>query len=149
MKKVLTLVILINLFLSNTLFAEIGCRIGNYILTSPRGDTFNNGDGIIPIYYYSPGSLNTINKRNWDQDPQCGIMRNIADAYPAVPGTTANPPSKCSPSNNYGDNGKLVYYKPADNSCSPTNVPLDTYTDLLLIASAVVASLFISRKLIT
>lgn len=144
--KFLKLLFILVVFFSLSASADVGCRIGNYILTTPTGGTFANGLTSSPIYVHSPGSANTINKRNWDQDPQCGIMRNIADSYPLVSGGSNNPNSDCSPSNNYGDIGKLVNYNPADNSCVPTNVPLDDYIWVLLLALAGAGFLFLNKR---
>jgi hypothetical protein len=142
LKLLFTLVILFNLNAS----AEVGCRIGNYILTDPTGSNYNNGGSQSPIYAFSPGTENTINKRNWSEDPQCGILRNIADNYPIVSGGSGNPNSNCSPSNNHGDIGKLVNYNPADNNCVPANVPLDDYIWVLLLAFAGAGFIFLNKR---
>ena len=138
--------IFIALFIPQIVSATIGCRIGNYILTTPTGGFFMNGNSKAPIYNYSPGSANTINKRNWNEDPQCGILRSVADKYSIASGGSSNPNSSCSPSNNYGDIGKLVYYNPADNSCKPTNVPLDDYAWVLLIALSGAGFMFLKNR---
>ena len=133
------------LLLSNTTFAQIGCRIGNHILTSPTGATYQNGSDRVPIYSYSPGSSNTIFKRNWDRDPQCGILRNVADSYPNANGTAQNPNAKCSPSNYNPDIGQLVVYRASDNSCV-VSVPVDDYLYVLIIAVSLVGYFAISFR---
>jgi hypothetical protein len=144
--KFLKLLFVLVVFFNLGVAAHVGCRIGNYILTDPTGGNYNNGGTNSPIYSFSPGSANTINKRNWSEDPQCGILRNVADSYPLAPGGSNNPNSSCSPSNNYGDIGKLVYYNPADNNCAPANVPLDDYIWVLLLAFAGAGFIFLNKR---
>lgn len=144
--KFLRLLFVLPLFLSQTASAQVGCRIGNYILTDPTGGTHMNGNVPSPIYAYSPGSANTIYIRNWDQDPNCGILRNVSNRYPRVSGGSGNPSGDCSPSNNYGDIGQLVNYNPADNSCVPTNVPLDDYIWVLILAIAGFGFLLLNKQ---
>ena len=144
--KLLKLLFILLVFFNLSASAEVGCRIGNYILTDPTGGNYNNGGTQSPIYTFSPGSANTINKRNWAEDPQCGILRNVADGYPLVSGGANNPNSNCSPSNNYGDIGKLVNYNPADNNCAPANVPLDDYIWVLLVALSAAGFLFLNKR---
>ena len=144
--KLLKLLFILGVFFNLSASAEVGCRIGNYILTDPTGGIHMNGMTQSPIYNFSPGSSNTINKRNWSEDPQCGILRNIADGYPLVSGGSNNPNGNCSPSNNYGDIGKLVNYNPADNNCAPENVPLDDYIWVLLLAFAGAGFIFLNKR---
>lgn len=144
--KFLKLLFILFVSLNFSASAHVGCRIGNYILTDPTGASYNNGGTQSPIYAFSPGSANTINKRNWAQDPQCGILRNVADGYSLVSGGSNNPASNCSPSNNHGDIGKLVSYNPADNNCAPENVPLDDYIWVLLLVLAGTGYLFLNKK---
>jgi hypothetical protein len=98
--KFLRLLFILGVFFNLSASAEVGCRIGNYILTDPTGGIHMNGMTQSPIYSFSLGSSNTINKKNWSEGPQCGILRNIADGYPLVSGGSNNPNSNCSPSNN-------------------------------------------------
>lgn len=144
--KFFKLLFILGLFIPQIVSADIGCRIGNYILTTPTGGVFDNGGTPSPIYIYSPGNANTIYKRNWSEDPQCGILRGIADGYPRVAGGSNNPAGNCSPSNNYGDIGKLVNYNPADNSCMPVNVPLDDYVWVLLLTLAGAGFIFLNKR---
>lgn len=144
--KFLNLLFILGLLFNLSASADVGCRIGNYILTDPTGFNYNNGGTASPIYTFNPGNANTINKRNWAEDPQCGILRNVADNYSLVSGGSGNPKSNCSPSNNYGDIGKLVNYNPADNNCAPENVPLDDYIWVLLLAFAGAGFLFLNRR---
>ena len=67
--KFFKLLFILALFFSQNAFANVGCRIGNYILTTPTGATYMNGNTPSPIYIFSPGSSNTINLRNWNEDP--------------------------------------------------------------------------------
>ncbi len=145
--RILKLLFILGLFFLQTASAQVGCRIGNYILTTPTGGTHMNGSVPSPIYIYSPGNPNTIYKRNWNEDPQCGIMRKIADGYPKVSGGSGNPNGACSPSNSYGDIGQLVNYNPADNSCIATDVPLDDYVWVLLLTVAGTAFLFLNKRI--
>jgi len=139
----LYLLLFVCIIISSSTSAQIGCKIGNYILTTPNGATYQNGSDRIPVYIYNPGNSNTISKRNWDKDPQCGIMRGVADGYPNANGTANNPNAKCSPSNNYGDIGQLVVYKVSDNSCI-TSVPLDDYLYFLVIGISLIGYYAIS-----
>lgn len=144
--KFFKLLFIIALFFSQNAFADVGCRIGNYILTTPTGATYMNGKTPSPIYTFSLGSANTINLRNWNEDPQCGILRSVADRYSKASGGSGNPNGNCSPSNNYGDIGQLVNYNPADNNCVSTNVPLDDYVWLLVLTLAATGFLFLNKR---
>ena len=144
--KFLKLLFILGLLFSLSASADVGCRIGNYILTDATGGIHMNGNVPSPIYTYSPGNANTIYIRNWDQDPNCGILRNISNGYPRVSGGSGNPSGDCSPSNNYGDISQLVNYNPADNNCAPENVPLDDYVWVLMLALAGAGFLFLSRR---
>ena len=135
MKKLILIPCIFLLFLS-VVNAQVGCKIGNYILTTPNGSFYMNGSDRLPVYTYNPGNSNTIAKRNGPTDTQCGILRSVADAYPKASGSPSNPSASCSPSNNLGDIGTLVTYRTSDNNCI-TNVPLDDY--VWLIAACIIA----------
>lgn len=132
------------LLLANSSKADIGCRIGNYILTERSDLTFRHGKHNLPIFTFEAGKSHTIRKRDWKKDTNCGIDREVANKYPLAAGYALNPNSRCSPSNNPYDIGRLVVYNPADNTC--VNVPLDDYVGFILLTMALVGAYFISKQ---
>ncbi|SER32059.1 hypothetical protein [Pedobacter rhizosphaerae] len=118
---------IISLFSSKNVLADVGCRTGNNIYTQQVG-SYPEGSSTIPVF----SDASAIRIRNGASDPNCGILRSVSNNYTIVAGTTANPSSKCSYASNPGDQGRLVNYNPAHNSCV---LPLDDYVPALILAS--------------
>ncbi|MNI42900.1 hypothetical protein D3C87_968670 [compost metagenome] len=132
------LIIFVILFAIYSSEAQTGCRTGDYIYITANG-TYNDGGSTIIKY----NSTDRIAKRNYAEDPVCGIDRNTADGYPIVPGTAANPDSKCVSDIDLTDQGKLVYYNNSDNTC--VSVPIDNYNHVFLVLAGIIGGYFISR----
>ncbi|RQO71496.1 hypothetical protein DBR40_17000 [Pedobacter sp. KBW01] len=132
------LAIFIACFIICSCKAQTGCRTGDYIYITANG-TYNDGGSTIIKY----NSTDRIAKRNYAEDPVCGIDRNTADGYPIVPGTPTNPDSKCVSDINLTDEGKLVYYNNADNTC--VSVPIDRYIHVLLVLAGIIGGYYISK----
>jgi|GEM_PF-1929407 len=138
MLKHLSLTVLSTVLFFSCSFAATGCRTGDFIYTVQNG-TYLNGSVLIPKFTAS----DRIAKRNWAQDPVCGIDRNTADAYPKIV-SPSNPNGQCTSDTNTGDIGTLVNYNPSDSTC--VTLPLDDYTPYCVAVVGVFSLLFIRNR---